>query len=123
MYAVKEVLEHLALHEYRLLRDLTRIDIPSVEANGVVLNRFDANGEPLDPALITKHLQFSLPYRSLFSRGVRQDTVNRLLDAMVVLLARLHLSGFLWGDVLAVQHPVPARRRGVRRLPGRRRDR
>ncbi len=99
VYAVKEVLEHLAVHEYRLLRDLTRIDIPSVEANGVVLNRFDADGEPLDPALITKHLQFSLPYRSLFSRGVRQDTVNRLLDAMVVLLARLHLSGFLWGDV------------------------
>ncbi len=99
VYAVKEVLEHLALHEYRLLRDLTRIDIPSVEANGVVLNRFDSDGEPLDPALITKHLQFSLPYRSLFSRGVRQDTVNRLLDAMVVLLARLHLSGFLWGDV------------------------
>ena len=99
VYAVKEVLEHLAVHEYRLLRDLPRIDTPSVEATGVVLNRFDADGEPLDPALITKHLQFSLPYRSLFSRGVRQDTVNRLLDAMVVLLARLHLSGFLWGDV------------------------
>ena len=28
VYAVKEVLEHLAVHEYRLLRDLTRIDIP-----------------------------------------------------------------------------------------------
>ena len=28
VYAVKEVLEHLALHEYRLLRDLTRIDTP-----------------------------------------------------------------------------------------------
>ncbi len=99
VYALKEVLEHLALHEYRLLRDLVRIDIPSVHADGVVLNRFDPDGEPLDPVLITKHLQFSLPYRSLFSRGVRQDTVNRLLDAMVVLLARLHLSGFLWGDV------------------------
>ncbi|MFT4166618.1 MAG: DUF4032 domain-containing protein [Microlunatus sp.] len=99
VYALKEVLEHLALHEYRLLRDLTRIDIPSVQADGVVLNRFDTDGEPLDPVLITQHLQFSLPYRSLFSRGVRQDTVNRLLDAMVVLLARLHLSGFLWGDV------------------------
>ena len=36
MYAVKEVLEHLALHEYRLLRDLTRLDTPSVEAVGVV---------------------------------------------------------------------------------------
>jgi hypothetical protein len=99
IYAVKEVLEHLALHEYRLLRDLTRLDTPSVEAVGVVTTRIDPEGEPLDPILITKHLQFSLPYRSLFSRGVRQDTVNRLVDAMVVLLARLHLIGFLWGDV------------------------
>src|SRR4051795_12456444 len=99
IYAVKEVLEHLALHEYRLLRDLTRLDTPSVEAVGVVTNGVDNGGEPLDPILITRHLQFSLPYRSLFSRGVRRDTVNRLLDAMVVLLARVHLIGFLWGDV------------------------
>ncbi len=99
IYAVKEVLEHLAVHEYRLLRDLTRLDTPSVVPVGVVTDRADLDGFPLDPVLITKHLQFSLPYRSLFSRGVRQDTVNRLVDAMVVLLARLHLIGFLWGDV------------------------
>ena len=99
VYACKEVLEHLAIHEYRLLRDLTRLDTPSVDAFGVVTNRLDRQGQPLDPVLITDHLQFSLPYRSLFSRGVRQDTVNRLVDAMVVLLARLHLIGFLWGDV------------------------
>jgi len=99
VYAVKEVLEHLARHEYRLLRDLTRLDTPSVEPVGVVTTRLDPEGGPLDPILITRHLQFSLPYRSLFSRGVRQDTVNRLVDAMVVLLARLHLIGFLWGDV------------------------
>jgi hypothetical protein len=99
IYAAKEVLEHLALHEYRLLRDLTRLDTPSVEPVGVVTTRLDPEGEPLDPVLITRHLQFSLPYRSLFNRGVRQDTVNRLVDAMVVLLARLHLIGFLWGDV------------------------
>jgi len=99
VFAVKEVLEHLARHEYRLLRDLTRLDTPSVEPIGVVTDRFTPYGEPLDPILITRHLQFSLPYRSLFSRAVRQDTVNRLVDAMVVLLARLHLIGFLWGDV------------------------
>jgi tRNA A-37 threonylcarbamoyl transferase component Bud32 len=99
VYAAKEVLEQLALHEYRLLRDLTRLDVPSVEPVGVVTTRLGLDGEPLDPVLITKHLQFSLPYRSLFRRGVRQDTVNRLVDAMVVLLARLHLTGFLWGDV------------------------
>src|SRR6476620_3388992 len=99
IYAFKEVIEHLALHEYELLRDLARLDTPSVEAVGVVTARVDEQGEPLDPILITRHLQFSLPYRSLFNRGVRQDTVNRLVDAMVVLLVRLHLNGLLWGDV------------------------
>jgi Domain of unknown function (DUF4032)/Lipopolysaccharide kinase (Kdo/WaaP) family len=99
VYALKEVVEPIALREYRLLRDLTRLDTPSVEPIGVVTERVPPDGEPLDPILITRHLQFSLPYRSLFNRGVRQDTVNRLVDAMVVLLARLHLIGFLWGDV------------------------
>lgn len=99
IYAAKEVIEHLARHEYELLRDLNRLDTPSVEPVGVVTERVDVDGEPLDPVLLTRHLQFSLPYRSLFTRGVRQDTVNRLIDAMVVLLARLHLVGFLWGDV------------------------
>ena len=46
VYAMKEVLEHLALHEYRLLRDLTRLDTPSVEAVGVVTNRLDTDGGP-----------------------------------------------------------------------------
>jgi tRNA A-37 threonylcarbamoyl transferase component Bud32 len=99
VYAFKEVVEHLARHEYRLLRDLTRLDTPSVEAVGVVTERVDHDGEALDPILITRRLQFSLPYRSLFNRGVRQDTVNRLVDAMVVLVARLHLIGLFWGDV------------------------
>lgn len=99
VYAAKEVIEHLAVHEYRLLHDLNRLYTPAVEPVGVVTERYDSDGNALDPVLLTKHLQFSLPYRSLFTRGVRQDTVNRLLDAMVVLLARLHLVGFLWGDV------------------------
>ncbi|GAB3711868.1 DUF4032 domain-containing protein [Mariniluteicoccus flavus] len=99
VYAAKEVVEHLAIHEYRLLHDLMRMDTPGVEPIGVVTGRVGRDGLPLDPVLITRHLRFSLPYRSLFNRGVRQETVNRLIDAMVVLLARLHLIGFLWGDV------------------------
>lgn len=97
--AAKEILEEVALREYRMLTDLGRLDTPAVEPVGVVLGRRDANGSQLDPILLTKHLQFSLPYRALFHSGVRPDTVSRLLDAMVVLLARLHLIGFLWGDV------------------------
>lgn len=99
VYAAKEVVEHLAMHEYRLLQELGRQKTPAVEPIGVVTGRVSDTGEELDPVLITKHLSFSLPYRTLFAPGVRQDTVMRLLDALVVLLVRLHLSGFLWGDV------------------------
>ena len=97
--AAKEIIEPVALKEYRMLTDLHRLDVPAVDPVGVVLGRTDADGEPLDPVLLTEHLTFSLPYRALFHNGVRPDTVSRLLDAMVVLLARLHLVGFLWGDV------------------------
>jgi len=98
VYAIKEVLEHLALHEYRLLRDLERLEAPSVEPVGVITDRIDRNGEPIDSILITRHLQFSLPYRALFSSTLRPDTVNRLIDALVALIVRLHLTGFFWGD-------------------------
>ena len=48
--------------------------------------------------LITRHLQFSLPYRALFSHTLRPETMNRLLDALAALLVRMHLTGFFWGD-------------------------
>ncbi|MGA4669037.1 DUF4032 domain-containing protein [Propionibacteriaceae bacterium Y1923] len=99
VYAAKEVIEHLAVHEYRLLHDLRRLGAHGVEALAVVSGRTSATGQPLDPILLTRHLSFSLPYRSLFHSGVRQETVMRLIDALVVLLAQLHLLGFLWGDV------------------------
>ena len=98
VYAIKEVLEHLAMHEYRLLRDLERLEAPSVEPVGVITDRLDRDGEPIDSILITRHLQFSLPYRALFSSTLRPDTVNRLIDALVALIVRLHLLGFFWGD-------------------------
>ena len=39
-----------------------------------------------------------MPYREIFSRGVRPDTMPQLVDALVVLLTKLHLAGFFWGD-------------------------
>ncbi len=98
VYAVKEVAERAARHEYRLLRALERLGAPSVQAVGVVTGRETADGQPLEPALITRHLQFSLPYRALFSSTLRPDTANRLLDALTLLIVRLHLTGFSWND-------------------------
>lgn len=98
-YAVKETVEEIAFREYRLLRDLQRLGLPAVVPQGVVTGRVDADGEELPAALLTQHLQFSLPYRSLFAHGMSADNLPALVDALVVLLVRLHLADFYWGDV------------------------
>ncbi|MFI2753142.1 DUF4032 domain-containing protein [Cellulomonas sp. P22] len=97
--AIKEIGESVAYREYELLRQLHRLDVPGVEPVGVITGRTSPDGEPLEAVLITKHLQFSLPYRALFSQTLRPDTATRLIDALAVLLVRLHLIGFYWGDV------------------------
>ncbi|QPK82324.1 DUF4032 domain-containing protein [Schaalia sp. ZJ405] len=97
--AVKEIGESVAHREYQLLRDLTRMDAPSVTPTAVITGRRSATGEELNGVLVTEHLQFSLPYRALFSRHMTEDTATRLIDALAVLLVRLHLHGFYWGDV------------------------
>jgi hypothetical protein len=96
--AIKEVSEWAAVREYGLLRDLDRLSIPGVDPIAVVTGREAADGSPLEPALVTRHLTGSLPYRSMFETTMRPSTVNRLLDALAVLLVRLHLVGFAWGD-------------------------
>ena len=123
VYAIKETTPENAQFEYDLLRQLVERSLPVVEAVGVVKNRavsmgiggshdaaglvFDGSDEGSDEgstagapaaALITRHLSFSLPYRYLFlGKGVA-DLKNRLLDALAVLLVRVHLEGFFWGD-------------------------
>ena len=68
--------------------------MPVVDAVGVVAER----EHELDAVLITRHLEFSLPFRTLFARGGVEDLRHRLLDAGAELLVRLHLAGFFWGD-------------------------
>src|SRR3954471_5896813 len=99
VYAVKQTRQHMANREYRLLRDLRRLGLPTVEPVGVVSDRVTVDGEEIEPALVTRHLQYSLPYRSLFSHGLPQDSLPKIVDALVVLLVQLHLAGFFWGDV------------------------
>lgn len=93
LYALKELPEPLAEREYRLLRELTAASVPVVEVVGVVSGR-----DQLGAVLITRHLEFSLPYRTLFTVHGISDLHNRLLDAVAELLVRLHLTGFFWGD-------------------------
>lgn len=94
MFALKSIAEDLARREYRLLRSLAEIGIPAVEAVGVVVDR----GPDEDAVLVTRFLEYSSTYRALFSSRRGGLPTDSLLDALVELLARLHLSGFFWGD-------------------------
>src|SRR6266542_4250408 len=94
VYALKELDERLARKEYRLLRRLHEISVPAVEATGVVVDRADG----LDAVLVTRFLDYSSSYRALFANPRGADLTGRLLDALVELLVRLHLGGFMWGD-------------------------
>jgi hypothetical protein len=92
-YALKELPSPLADREYRLLGELAKRDVPAVEPIGVVSER----GE-LSDVLITRHLEFSLPYR-LILRGERLPAPEASIRAALAeLLVRLHLAGFFWGD-------------------------
>jgi Domain of unknown function (DUF4032)/Lipopolysaccharide kinase (Kdo/WaaP) family len=91
-YALKELPHHLAHKEYRLLRELARDGLPVVEAVGIV------HRPEREDILITRHLEFSLPYRLMLKRKPVADLRARLLDALADLLVRLHLAGFFWGD-------------------------
>jgi len=97
--AIKETSGEMARGEYEMLRTLQRMDIPCVDPLAVITNRRDADGALLDPVLVTRHLKFSLPYRALYSQTLRPDTAKRLVDALALLLVRLHVIGFYWGDV------------------------
>jgi len=97
--AIKETSAELAKREYDMLRTLQRLDIPCVDPVATITNRTDADGNPLESVLVTRHLKFSLPYRALYSQTLRPDTATRLVDAAAVLLVRLHIIGFFWGDV------------------------
>jgi hypothetical protein len=94
LYAIKELPERPARREWTLLRRLEDVELPVVEAVGIVTDR---DGD-LDAALITQHLEFSLPYRALFGAEGMPDLRTHLLNALAELLARLHLRGFFWGD-------------------------
>ena len=97
--AIKETSSELAKREYDMLRTLQKLDVPCVDPLAIITNRTSADGEELKSVLVTRHLRFSLPYRAVYSQSLRPETARRLVDALAVLLVRLHIVGFFWGDV------------------------
>jgi hypothetical protein len=99
LYALKELPRRHAEREYRLLLQLASAGLHAVKVVGVIVDRGTHDtGEELDAILITRHLEFSLPYRSLFQSPDISDMHDNLLNALAQLLVQLHLIGFFWGD-------------------------
>jgi len=99
VYAVKETVSEFANREYKILRELKQLDAPSVQSVAVVEGRTDAENEELPCALVTRFLPYSLPYRVLLSgKDVTAEDVTLMANALALLLVRLHLLGFWWGD-------------------------
>ena len=94
LYALKELPADRLTASGRCCARLEGQGLPVVEAVGIATGR----AQGLDAILITRHLEFSLPYRSLFSARGIPDLRTQLLNALAELLARLHLRGFFWGD-------------------------
>ncbi|UDY24626.1 DUF4032 domain-containing protein [Nocardioides sp. Kera G14] len=98
VFALKEATDRFVTSEFRLLHLLEEKGVPAVEAFGTVTGRRDEAGEELGGLLITRHLAYSVPYRTLFLEPRGVEVRARLIDALAVLFVRLHLAGFFWGD-------------------------
>ncbi|MEX5721044.1 DUF4032 domain-containing protein [Geodermatophilus maliterrae] len=94
VFALKEIAEPLARHEYALLGEFEAEGLPAVSVLGICVDR--PRGQ--DAILVTRYLEYSMSYRYLFSRPSARQSVDQLMDTLVVLLVRLHLAGVFWGD-------------------------
>ena len=92
-YALKELPPRIAEREYRLLLELGERSVPAVDSIGIVAER----GE-LESVVITRVLEFALPYRLILGRRMLPAPEPTIRAALAELLVRLHLAGFFWGD-------------------------
>jgi hypothetical protein len=96
--ALKELDDRLVEREFRLLRAMAEEEVPAVEVIGAVTGRVSAGGDDLPGLVVTRYLDYALPYTYVLGREGSSESQRRLLDAAAVLLVQLHLDGFWWGD-------------------------
>jgi hypothetical protein len=95
LFALKELPGDLAEQEYHLLGEMEKLRLPSVIPAGYAkINNANRDSS----VLITRYLDGSLPYRSLFMNSSLGRYREHLLDAMAGLMVQLHLAGVYWGD-------------------------
>ena len=95
LYALKELPRATAKWEFEMLSQIEELRLPVVAAVGYGQTQTDQYEASV---LITRYLERSLPYRSLFMRSSLEHYRSHLLDAVAGLLVQLHLAGVFWGD-------------------------
>lgn len=95
LYALKEMPPGSAQSEYNLLSEIELLRLPAVTPVGHATHETNRGKSSV---LITRFLDRSLPFRTLFMQGGLERYQPHLLDAMANLLVQLHLSGVYWGD-------------------------
>ena len=95
LYALKEMAPGLAEKEFNLLSQIETLRLPAVTPVGHAMTH---TSRGIASVLITRYLERSLPYRTLFMRRSLVQYREHLLDAMASLLVQLHSAGVFWGD-------------------------
>ncbi len=97
VFALKKLPLPAAEKEYRNLQWLENRKLPAVRPAGLALPLASEKGRD-EAILISRYLEFSLPYLHLFRQANAVLSQDALLDALVSLLVQLHLQKFYWGD-------------------------
>lgn len=95
IYALKEMPGKTAQLEYQWLNEIDELRLPVVSPIGYVLK---VSNSVQVGVLITRYLEFSIPFRSLFVGTRLIHYQEHLLDAIAGLLVQLHLADIYWGD-------------------------
>lgn len=95
VFALKEMGQWLVQNELQALEAMEKLRLPAVTPAGYALT---TTTDGPSAVLITRFLEHSIPYRSLFMVSRLERYRSSLLDAMAGLLVQLHLNGVFWGD-------------------------
>jgi Domain of unknown function (DUF4032)/Lipopolysaccharide kinase (Kdo/WaaP) family len=95
LYVLKELPPGIASKEYNSLITIASLRLPVVSPVGFANTTTDVGPSSI---LITRYLENSIPYRSLFMTDSLSRYKDYLLDAIAGLLVQLHMAGIFWGD-------------------------
>ena len=96
VFAIKELPQNLAEKEFIMLKKIVASNLSCVEPVGHIKLLHLEDNENIS-ILITEYLESSLPYRFLFMKPKLYRYREKMLNAIAVLLVRIHLAGFYWG--------------------------